>query len=158
MKSKTKVYSFFILFTLAVGGLSALLTKSNMNIYDKITTPFFAPPAVVFPIAWGILYVLMGISAANVYIVGKEKGVSTFVPLTFYFTQLAVNFFWSIIFFNMQNFLFSLVWLLLLLVLVILQTRTFYAYSKFASYLQIPYILWLIFAAILNYSIFMLNL
>ena len=157
MKSKTKSYVFFILFTLAVGGLSALLTKDNMNIYDKITTPSFAPPAIVFPIAWGILYVLMGISMAIVYNVGKEKNMSSFAPLVLYFAQITVNFFWSIIFFNKQNFLFSFVWLLLLLFLVVLQTRAFYAFSKTAAYLQIPYILWLIFAAVLNYSIFILN-
>lgn len=157
MKQKTKTYLFFILFTLAVGGLSALLTMGNMDIYDKITTPTFAPPAVVFPIAWGILYVLMGISASMIYLKGKEDDISVLSPLFLYYLQLTVNFFWSIIFFNMQNFLFSLIWLLLLLVLVVVQTRSFYRISKLAAYLQIPYILWLVFAAVLNYSIFILN-
>ena len=157
MKPKTKVYRFFIIFTLAVGGLSALLTMGNMDIYDSINTPSFAPPAIVFPIAWGILYVLMGISASMVYLDGKEKDISVSRPLLLYFTQLAVNFFWSIIFFNMQNFLFSFIWLLLLLVAVIAQTRAFYSVNKTAAYLQIPYILWLIFAAVLNYSVFVLN-
>ena len=157
MKQKTKTYLFFILFTLAVGGLSALLTMGNMDIYDKITTPTFAPPAVVFPIAWGILYVLMGIRATMIYLKGKEDDISVLSPLFLYYLQLTVNFFWSIIFFNMQNFLFSLIWLLLLLVLVVVQTRSFYRISKLAAYLQIPYILWLVFAAVLNYSIFILN-
>jgi tryptophan-rich sensory protein len=129
----------------------------NMDIYDKITTPTFAPPAVVFPIAWGILYVLMGISASMIYLKGKEDDISVLSPLFLYYLQLTVNFFWSIIFFNMQNFLFSLIWLLLLLVLVVVQTRSFYRISKLAAYLQIPYILWLVFAAVLNYSIFILN-
>jgi tryptophan-rich sensory protein len=157
MKQKTKTYLFFILFTLAVGGLSALLTMGNMDIYDKITTPPFAPPSIVFPIAWGILYVLMGISASMIYLKGKEDDISVLSPLFLYYLQLTVNFFWSIIFFNMQNFLFSLIWLLLLLVLVVVQTRSFYRISKLAAYLQIPYILWLVFAAVLNYSIFILN-
>lgn len=157
MKQKTKTYLFFILFTLAVGGLSALLTMGNMDIYDKITTPPFAPPSIVFPIAWGILYVLMGISASMIYLKGKEDDISVLSPLFLYYLQLTVNFFWSIIFFNMQNFLFSLIWLLLLLVLVVVQTRSFYRTSKLAAYLQIPYILWLVFAAVLNYSIFILN-
>lgn len=158
MKQKTKTYLFFILFTLAVGGLSALLTMGNMDIYDKITTPPFAPPSIVFPIAWGILYVLMGISASMIYLKGKEDDISVLSPLFLYYLQLTVNFFWSIIFFNMQNFLFSLIWLLLLLVLVVVQTRSFYRISKLAAYLQIPYILWLVFAAVLNYSIFILNI
>ena len=157
MKQKAKTYAFFIIFTLAVGGLSALLTMGNMDIYEKIETPPFAPPSIVFPIAWGILYVLMGLSAAMVYIKGKEEGINTFGALSLYFAQLAVNFFWSIIFFNMQNFLFAFIWLLLLLVLVLLQTRAFYAVDKRAAYLQIPYIAWLVFAAVLNYSVFMLN-
>ena len=157
MKQKTKTYLFFILFTLAVGGLSALLTMGNMDIYDKITTPPFAPPSIVFPIAWGILYVLMGISASMIYLKGKEDDISVLSPLFLYYLQLTVNFFWSIIFFNMQNFLFSLIWLLLLLVLVVVQTRSFYRISKLAAYLQIPYILWLVFAAVLNSSIFILN-
>ena len=157
MKPKTKTYLIFILFTLAVGGLSALLTKGNMDIYDKIITPSFAPSAIVFPIAWSILYVLMGISASMVYLEGKENDISVSRPLLLYFVQLAVNFFWSIIFFNMQNFLFSLIWLLLLLVVVIAQTRAFYAVNKTSAYLQIPYILWLVFAAVLNYAIFVLN-
>ena len=157
MKQKTKTYAFFIIFTLAVGGLSALLTRNNMDIYEKITTPSFAPPSIVFPIAWGILYVLMGISAAMVFIKGRESGTYTFDALLFYFAQLFVNFFWSIILFNMQNFLLSLVWLLFLLVLVIIQVFKFYRICKLSAYLQIPYILWLVFAAVLNYSIFTLN-
>lgn len=157
MKTKTKAYAFFIIFTLAIGGLSALLTKDNMNIYDKINTPSFAPPAIVFPIAWGILYVLMGIGAACVYLKGREDGVYTLPALGLYFAQLAVNFFWSIIFFNLQNFLFSFLWLLLLLVLVCAMTIKFYGICKIGALIQIPYILWLIFAAVLNYAIFIIN-
>ena len=67
MKSTTKTYTFFILFTLAVGGLSAFLTKGNMNIYDSIVKPPFAPPSILFPIVWGILYIVMAIGAAAVY-------------------------------------------------------------------------------------------
>jgi len=157
MKSKIKTYAFFIILTLAVGGLSALLTMGNMDIYDTINKPPFAPPSIVFPIAWGILYVLMAVGASMVYITGKQEGIYTLPSLFFYFLQLAVNFFWSIIFFNVQNFLLAFLWLLLLLVLVIIMSLRFYRVNKTAALLQIPYILWIIFAGILNYAVFVLN-
>ncbi|MBP3580737.1 MAG: tryptophan-rich sensory protein, partial [Clostridia bacterium] len=113
--------------------------------------------AVLFPIVWGILYVIMGISIAMILLKGRSEGIYTVPCVKIYALQLAVNFFWSIILFNMQNFLLSLVWLLFLLVLVIIQVFKFYRICKLSAYLQIPYILWLVFAAVLNYSIFTLN-
>ncbi len=158
MKSKIKTYAFFIIFTLAVGGLSALFTMGNMDIYDTINKPPFAPPSIVFPIVWGILYVLMAVGASNVYITGKSEGIYIFPAMSIYFIQLFVNFFWSIIFFNMQNFLFAFIWLLLLLVLVFVMSLRFYRVSKLSGLLQLPYIVWIILAGILNYAVFVLNI
>ncbi len=157
MKNKIKTYAFFIIFTLAVGGLSALLTMGNMDIYDTINKPPFAPPSIVFPIVWGILYVLMAVGASKVYISGKQEGIYIFPAMLFYFSQLAVNFFWSIIFFNLQNFLFSFLWLLLLLVLVFAMSLKFYRVNRVAGFLQLPYIVWIILAGVLNYAVFVLN-
>lgn len=67
MNIKIKPYIISILIALAVGGLSALLTRGSMDIYSTIITPPLAPPAILFPIVWTILYILMGISAAMVY-------------------------------------------------------------------------------------------
>ena len=89
---KAKPYIISILIALAVGGLSALFTMGNMDIYDEIIKPSFAPPGIVFPIVWGILYVLMGISSARIYIKGGN--------LFYYTIQLILNFFWSIILFK----------------------------------------------------------
>lgn len=158
MKQKTKLYIFFIILTLAVGGLSAFLTRNNMNIYETVNKPSFAPPAFVFPVAWSILYILMGIGMARTVISGEEKGKNILPSLTFYVLQLIVNFFWSIIFFNMQNFLLALIWLLLLLVLAAAMTVKFGSVDKISALLQIPYLLWLVFAALLNYFIFYNNL
>ena len=157
MKSTAKIYVFFIAFTLAIGGLAALLTMDNMNIYDSIVKPPFAPPGIVFPIVWGILYTLMAISVAKVYITGKNEGFQLSQSMTLYFLQLGVNFFWSIIFFNMQNFLFAFLWLVLLFALVASMILSFFRINKKAAILQLPYLLWIAFAGILNYAVFVLN-
>ena len=153
---KAKPYIISVLIALAVGGLSALFTMGNMDIYDEIIKPSFAPPGIVFPIVWGILYVLMGISSARIYIKGKE-GEDAAGALTVYILQLFVNFLWSIIFFNMEAFLFSFVWIILLWVLIVLMIRKFYDIDVLAAYLQVPYLIWVTFAAYLNLAIYLLN-
>ena len=86
---KTKI--IFILTALAVGGLSAYLTKDSMNIFDTVTKPPLAPPPIVFPIVWSILYTLMGYGAARVYLENPDSDA-----LTVYWINLIINFFWSI--------------------------------------------------------------
>ena len=114
MWNKIKHYVIFILIALGTGGLSALLTKGNMEIYDEISRPLLSPPSFVFPVVWTILFILMGISSARIYKSGdSRKNEALFV----YFLQLGVNFFWSIFFFNLQAFFFSFVWIIILLVL-----------------------------------------
>lgn len=157
MKSKTKTYVLSIALTLAVGGLSALLTMGNMDVYNEINKPQASPPSILFPIVWGILYVLMGISVAKVLIKGREEGIYTFPALRIYVLQLAVNFFWSIIFFNMRNFLLSFVWLLLLWVLIVNMIIKFYRIDKVGAWLNVPYLLWVSFAGWLNFMIYTLN-
>lgn len=157
MKTKTKTYIFSILITLAVGGLSALLTKGNMDVYETIDKPPLAPPGFLFPIVWGILYVIMGASLANILVKGREKGIYTVPCVKIYALQLVVNFFWSIIFFNMRAFLFSFVWLLLLWVLIIVMIDGFSKISRISAYANIPYFLWVTFAAYLNFMIYRLN-
>lgn len=158
MKSKTKTYVYGILITLAVGGLSAFLTRNNMDVYESINKPALAPPGFLFPIVWGILYVLMGISIANVIVKGCEKGMYVVPCVKIYALQLVVNFFWSIIFFNFRAFLFSFIWLLLLWVLIVIMIDCFSKTSKFAAAINIPYFLWVSFAAYLNFAIYRLNL
>lgn len=157
MKTKTKIYIFSILITLAIGGLSALLTKGNMDVYETIDKPPLAPPGFLFPIVWGILYVIMGASLANILVKGREKGIYTVPCVKIYALQLVVNFFWSIIFFNMRAFLFSFVWLLLLWVLIIVMIDRFSKISRISAYANIPYFLWVTFAAYLNFMIYRLN-
>ncbi|MGM9552013.1 MAG: TspO/MBR family protein [Clostridia bacterium] len=150
MWNKIKTYFYFIALSLGVGALSALFTMGNMDIYDDIITPPLSPPSFLFPIVWTVLYILMGISGAIIYKEDKKK-------LDVFYTQLAVNFAWSILFFNLRMFLLSSLWLLWLIVLVIKMIRQFKKVDTIAAYLQYPYLIWLIFALYLNAAIYILN-
>lgn len=157
MWKKIKPYVISIAIALAVGGLSALLTAQNMNIYDRIITPPLSPPPILFPIVWTILYTLMGVSSARIYIKDKEQNIDVSSTLLVYALQLAVNFFWSIIFFNMQAFLFAFIWIILLWLLIIVMIKRFYEIDPLSAWLQIPYLLWVTFAAYLTFAIYILN-
>lgn len=154
MWKKYKSYIISVLIALAIGGLSAWLTRGNMNIYDEIRIPPLSPPMWLFPVVWSILYILMGISAAVVF---NSKDLRKGGALRVYALQLIVNFFWSIIFFNMRAFGFASVWLLLLIALVIAMIVMFAKINKKAAYLQLPYLAWLLFAFYLTVSIYFLN-
>lgn len=157
MKSKVKTYVLCILFTVGVGALSAFLTRNSMDVYETINKPPLAPPSVLFPIVWSVLYVLMGISFGNILIRGREQGIYTLPSVKIYLAQLAVNFFWSIIFFGLRAFVLSFLWLVLLWVLIIMMIDSFSKISKFAAYINIPYFLWVSFAAYLNFMIYRIN-
>ena len=118
-KQKNKIYAIFILITESIGALSGFLSRSGMELYSTtINQPPLSPPSILFPIVWGVLYALMGFGAARIYIAEPSTGRSRGINL--YITQLVVNFFWSLIFFNAQAFGFAFLWLLLLIVLVAL--------------------------------------
>ena len=156
MKKNWKTYAFWILATVAVGALSGILSRSGMQDFeDTVIQPPLSPPMILFPIVWTILYTLMGIGAARVYLSGAELGKNRCLNL--YVVQLVVNFFWSLIFFNAAAYGFALLWLLLLIGLVVWMTLCFWTVDRLAALLQIPYILWLMFAAYLNYGIWQLN-
>ena len=157
MWKKIKPYVISVAIALAVGGLSALLTKNNMSVYNNIERPALAPPMVVFPIVWSILFILMGISSAMVW-VNREKDPDTaFAALRVYGMQLIINFFWSIIFFNMQAYLFAFIWLVLLWIFILVMIAQFRKISPLAAYLQLPYLLWVTFAGYLTLMIYQLN-
>ena len=157
MQNKTKTYTLSIVVALAVGGLSALLTAGNMDLYSQIVQPPLAPPSVLFPIVWTVLYTLMGISAAMVFLKKDAMPKEVSSALTVYAISLFLNFFWSIIFFNMRAFLFSFIWLVALWITVIIMIIKFYRIKSASGLLQIPYLLWLTFAGYLNFGVFLLN-
>lgn len=141
---------------LLVGFASGILTRSGVESFSETAVkPAFMPPDWLFPVAWTILYILMGISA---YIVQSQGNASeTRVARVLYLVQLFFNFCWSFIFFNFQAYLFAFIWIIILWLLIIATTIEFSKTSKLAAYLMIPYILWVTFAAVLNFSIYLLN-
>jgi len=157
MFTKIKPYIISAAIALAVGGLSSLLTAGNMDLYSRITPPPLAPPSILFPIVWTVLYILMGISAAMIYLEKDKKPKEVSRALIVYAVNLFLNFFWSIIFFNMQAFLFSFIWLVLLWITVLIMIIEFYRIKPIAAKLQIPYLIWLTFAGYLNFAIYILN-
>ena len=157
MWKKIKPYVISILIALAVGGLSAWLIRDGMAQYIEMEKPPLSPPALLFPIVWTILFILMGISSALVY-VNRDKNKETAEgALRIYGIQLAVNFFWSIIFFNMQAYLFAFIWLVLLWVLILIMILEFRKISPAAAWLQLPYILWVTFAGYLTFAVWLMN-
>lgn len=154
---KIKPYVISILLALATGGISAFLTRNNMNIYQEVNTPPLSPPSILFPIVWTILYLLMGISAAQIYTDPMARSQRKEKALFIYALSLFVNFTWSIIFFNLQAFLFAFIWLVLLWILILKTILAYFKINRLAAYLQIPYLLWVTFAGYLNLSIWLLN-
>ena len=155
-RKKWITYAFWIGLSEAVGILSGLLSRAGMeNFSETVTQPTLSPPAILFPIVWTILYALMGIGAARISLApqsaDRSRGLNLFVA------QLIVNFFWSLIFFNANAYGFALIWLLLLWLLVLWMILTFRKTDTLAALLQIPYLIWLTFAAYLNYRIWALN-
>lgn len=151
-----KTYALWILLAEAVGGLSGWLTREGVKIYQEtIVQPPLSPPPIVFPIAWGILFALMGIGAARIYL--SPPSTARTRSLVLFFVQLAFNFCWSIIFFNLQSFGFAFLWIVALWGLILWMILSFYEVDQPAAWLQAPYFLWVTFAAYLNYGVWMLN-
>ena len=155
-KRNWKLYAFWIIFTEAVGGLSGWLTREGTELYrTAIIKPPLSPPGIVFPIVWSILFALMGVGAARIYLSPASNARSR--ALGIFLLQLAFNFFWSIIFFNLQNFGLALLWLVVLWVLILWTIKSFHAIDPLSAWLQIPYLLWVTFAAYLNFGVWRLN-
>ena len=154
-KSRLKVYGIFILITAAVGGLSALLTNMGMESYRQAVKPSLTPPEIVFPIVWSILFLLMSVSAARVWMTDNSRLRNHAVIV--YAIQLFFNFFWSVLFFNLQAYGLAFLWIIGLWLMILLMIIRFYRIDKPAGLLQIPYLLWVTFAACLSYAVWMLN-
>lgn len=155
-KFNLKRFLISIAIPLLAGGLSALITSGNMDIYSSIVRPPLSPPGWLFAVAWSILYFSMGVSLYLVWNTSANEGVKRQAFLLFGI-QLFLNFIWSPIFFNEQWFLAAFVVLIALWIFVFLMILSFYKISKKAGLLQIPYLLWITFAAYLNIAIYLLN-
>ena len=150
--SKFKIYLKSILIPVIVGAIVGFIT-SNFIDYNSLVQPPLAPPSILFPIIWSILYVLMGIS----YGILESNSLVDSDINSIYYLQLFVNALWSIFFFVLKWRFFAFLWILLLLVLVIIMIIKFYRKNKISGLLQSPYLLWGTFATYLNFAIWLLN-
>lgn len=156
MKIDKKLLAKSIALPVLVGVVSGLLTRNAMQDFEVLNQPPLSPPGWLFPVVWTILYVLMGISAYLVKTSDADEQEKA-DALTLYYYQLLVNFLWPVFFFNFGWYLFAFAWLILLWVLVALMIRQFDKINKVAAYLNLPYLVWLTFAAYLNFAIWWLN-
>ena len=147
-----KTYAFWVGISEAVGILAGILTRDGTIIYGMhAIKPPLSPPDFLFPIVWTILYALMGIVAARLYLAGRNRCINLFVA------QLVVNFFWPLLFFNAQAYGFALIWLALLWFLVFALSQCARKTDVVSSFLLVPYLLWLTFALYLNGAVWLLN-
>ncbi len=151
---KTKAYVISILIALAAGGISAIFAMGAMEEYSKLRQPPLAPPSWLFPIVWTILFALMGISAARVYL---KETPQTKPALASYAVQLIINIIWTPLYFALNLRLAAFIWLVVLFAAVIVMIVRFSRVDAVSARLQIPYVLWIIFAGYLNLSTYLLN-
>ena len=127
-----------------------------MNVYNGLSKFILNPPPIVFEIVWPILYILMGIAAYRIYMKNK-LGAKENNAYFYYLVQLVVNLIWPFIFFTFRLYGVSFVLIIILLVLVIITLVKFFKVDKSAAALMVPYALWLVFATVLNFFIYILN-
>lgn len=155
MKNPAKLI-ICLLIPLAAGAISGFATIENVGgWYATLNKPSFNPPNYLFAPVWTTLYILMGISS---YLIVRDhpqqvKGTAGSI----YFLQLALNFAWSFLFFSFQQPGFALVEIIVLWLCILTMIVVFYRLHKTAGLLQIPYLLWVSFAAVLNASVYSLN-
>lgn len=143
---------------LAVGYLASIVTRESVDTwYPTLEKPSFNPPNWLFMPVWTFLYVIMGVAGALVWDKLDEKEETAKKGLTYFFIQLALNMLWSYLFFGLKNPLLALIEIILLWLFIYETIAQFNKVNKVATYLFIPYMLWVSFAAILNASIWWLN-
>lgn len=143
---------FYIFFPLIIGGIVSLIIKSKID-YVALIKPTLAPPQILFPIAWTIIYFLMGLSY---YILNKKTKI-TCKEKSIYYIQIFTNALWSIIFFYFKLRFIACLWILLLDIIVLYMIILFFRKNKLSAYLNIPYFLWVLFATYLTIGIYILN-
>ena len=150
--SKFKLYAKSILIPVIIGGIVGLIISKSID-YNSLQKPFLSPPAILFPIIWTILYTLMGIS----YGILENKSLIDSKTKFIYYLQLFINALWSIIFFSLKWRIFAFLWIILLDIIVIIMIINFYKKNKLSGLLQIPYLIWILFASYLNLAVYLLN-
>ncbi len=156
MKINYKVLIICIAIPLIVGFLSGFITSDSVQSFNSLNKPTLTPPASVFPVAWSILYVLMGLSSYVIFMANANEDKKK-EALKIYGVQLFFNFCWSIIFFSFELYFIAFLWLLALIALVVLLMIKAKSIDIKATYLLVLYLAWICFAGYLNFAIFILN-
>ena len=152
MLNKFKTYFKAILIPVLVGGIVGFFISGSID-YNSLEKPFLSPPSITFPIVWTIIYILMGIS----YAILESNSLVNSKINSIYYLQLFFNALWPIAFFLLKWRLFAFIWIIILAVLIIIMIARFYEKQKTAAWLQVPYLLWALFATYLNFGVYLLN-
>lgn len=152
MSKKFKTYLKSIIVPVLIGSIVGFIISGSID-YNSLQKPPLSPPSMTFPIVWTILYILMGISygilASNSLVDSKINSI--------YYLQLFFNALWPIAFFLFKWRLFAFIWIIILAILIIIMIARFYEKHKTAAWLQVPYLLWTLFATYLNLGVYLLN-
>lgn len=143
---------FYLFFPLILGSIVGIIISGNID-YTTLNQPPLAPPKILFPIVWSILYLLMGIS----YFLYRRENKEDLLEPIIYYSQLFINLLWSIVFFVFKWRFFSIIWILLLDIVVIYMIYLFFQKKKISAILNIPYLIWILFATYLTIGIYLLN-
>lgn len=154
--NKTLKLILCFLIPLAIGGISGIATAAGIKSwYLTLNKPFFNPPNYLFGPVWTILYLLMGLSFY--LILQTPKNELRTKAIAIFCVQLGLNFLWSFLFFKFQLVGIAFIEILLIWASILTMIFTFYKLNKTAALLQIPYLMWVSFASILNGAIWWLN-
>jgi tryptophan-rich sensory protein len=141
---------------LLAGGASTVWTINSIPTwYASLNKPWFTPPNVAFGPVWTILYILMGVALFLVWRTSRDRTRDAGIAL--FAAQLAVNVIWTFVFFGLENTLYGVLAIIPLWILIAATIYQFYKLDKWASYLLVPYIVWVTIATALNVSVYLLN-
>lgn len=155
MKQRWTNLLLFVVGTELVGAVSALLSGGNFRaFYETLDRPPFSPPGWIFPVAWGILYALMGVSAFLIY---DSPHLKKRLAFFLYGAQLFANFLWTPVFFGLRSFTGATVVVIAMLVLIFAMLLSFWRIRKSAALLNLPYLLWTVYAAYLTIGVMVRN-
>lgn len=152
MRINYKKLIFYIIITFLIGSLFSLFivekdTFNTLNMGIKV-------PSILFPIVWGIIYLLLGIST---YMISESNDINRKKAIKIYYMNIVINSLWTLIFFGLKIYLLSFEWIIILLLSTVLLTIRFYEIKKISGILNIIYVLWVTFACYLNFMIVILN-
>lgn len=143
---------FYLFLPIVLGSLVGFFISSYID-YPNLVKPPLAPPKILFPVAWSIIYLLMGIS----WYILQRKNLADADDALVYYSQLIINLLWSIIFFVLKWRFIAVIWIVILDIVVYYMIYIFGKKDKTAAYLNIIYALWITFATYLTIGIYMLN-